>query len=156
MSRKIILTGLILFLSVAVAQSASPGKGHAATGGVVPLEQLRQELHLTPAQEQAWQQISAQADASRARTQDNWIEIVRVYKSELDKPEPDLARVASLVNQTQDQQAKELRDIQQKRLVFYTNLTPEQKSIVKEVLKQRLAGIEERWKEDDDTESALQ
>ncbi len=163
MSRKIIFAGIILFFSVAhsVVQSAvkgvtktdSPGSGRALTSGIVPLEQLRQELHLTPAQEQARQQITAQAEASRERTRDKRMDIMQAYKSELDKPEPNLARVAALVNQTHDQQAKDLRDIQQKRLTFYANLTPEQKSAVKNVLKQRLAGIEERWKEHEDTES---
>ncbi len=147
MNGKVIVTCTVLLLSLVgnTTHAASPAIAHSMMDHFIPLDQLRQQLNLTPEQQQEWQQIADQAGASSQQIHDKWRQIIQIYKKELEKSEPDLARVATLVDEVREQQLQNQRSISQKHLAFYANLTPEQKTTVKNALKQRLDRFEQMW-----------
>ena len=102
-------------------------------------DMIRDALRLTPEQQKAWQAIRAEQEAQRKARRHAWSEVRQVLEAELAKPEPDLARVANVRDAMMERNLKAQKEIEAMRLKLYASLSPEQKAVVRDFLKLRLA-----------------
>jgi Spy/CpxP family protein refolding chaperone len=102
-------------------------------------DMIRDALRLTPEQQKAWQEIRARQEAQRKARRRSWSEVRQVLEAELAKPEPDLARVANVRDALMERNLKARKEIEAMRLKLYASLSPEQKAVVRDFLKLRLA-----------------
>lgn len=105
---------------------------------------IRDALRLTPEQQQAWQAIRAKREALRKARFQTWSQVRHALREELAKPEPDLARVAALRDAQSERNLQARKEIEDMRLKLYATFSPEQKAVVRDFLKARLARGE-RW-----------
>lgn len=100
---------------------------------------IRDALRLTPEQQSAWQAIEAKQQAQREARRQSRAEVRKAFQAELAKPEPDLAHVAALRDQARERNLRAQRELQDMRLKLYATFSPEQKAVVRDFLKLRLA-----------------
>ncbi|MDA8109064.1 MAG: periplasmic heavy metal sensor [Betaproteobacteria bacterium] len=135
---------------LAVLPGAARAAGEPRPGWHEQHERLRDDLirdalRLSPQQQQAWQAIRARQEAQRAARRQTWSEVRQALQAELAKPEPDLARVAALRDRASERNLQARKEIEDMRLKLYATFSPEQKAVVKDFLKARLARAE-HWR----------
>ena len=106
--------------------------GHGGPGDEVMIGQLiahaKDKLSLNTMQQQ-------QFDTAVAHSKAAW-------QAELAKPEPDLAAVAAAMDAAADQARVQRNAIRAEWLSLYATFTPDQKAVVRDLLKQRVARME--------------
>jgi Spy/CpxP family protein refolding chaperone len=106
------------------------------------LEGAKASLNLSPRQQRLWDDAAAQAAAAREMARPSRQQVKDVLTTELAKAEPDLKVVAGLADpvlhayQTDRQQVRDLW------LDLYAGFSPEQKAVVRDLLRERLARVE--------------
>jgi len=120
---------------------AGPGHGDAMIGHLI--ERAKTQLNLNSPQQLAFDAAVANAKATRESARTLHQNTRDAVKAELAKPEPDLAVVAAIADGA-EQQGRALRNqVRNVWLTFYTNsLNKEQKAIVVDMLKKRMAHAE--------------
>jgi Spy/CpxP family protein refolding chaperone len=127
-----------IFYSVALAVFLSTVAIPALAHGGSPLQMLKQiksQLQLNTSQEQQWDAVVAQEKAAHATARASFAQVHAALQTELAKPEPDLAAVATLgdgVRQQNETLRKQTRDAW---LALYANFTPEQKALARDTIK---------------------
>ncbi len=144
-SRKIIATaitaavlGLGVF-SVNASMAEPMGRGGHE---FLPLRDIHDKLHLAADQEKSWQTLEQKTKDLRMSGQNRRNELKSQTKQELDKAEPDLARLAALADRSMDEQTARMRELRGEWLKFYAQLAPEQKLVVRDAIKARMAKAE--------------
>lgn len=122
----------------AAQQAAHHGKYHAR------LERLERALKLAPEQRQAWQAIAAKRRALWRERRQGWRATRQALQAELAKPAPDLARVAAVRDQARAQERHARRELEGLQLRLYASFSPQQKLVLRDFLKARLARAEQR------------
>lgn len=130
--------GLGLFSAVSVAE---PMMRHGERE-FLPMQEIHDKLHLSAEQEKTWQALAQKTKDMRMSGRDQRNEIKSQARQELDKAEPDLARIARLADQNMDEQTARRRQLRDEWLKLYTQLSPEQKLMVRDALKARMAKME--------------
>jgi Spy/CpxP family protein refolding chaperone len=102
-------------------------------------DMIRDALRLTPEQQQAWEAIRVKQQVQRKAGRHAWSEVRQVLQAELAKPEPDLARVANVRDALMARNRQARKEIEDMRLKLYASFSPEQKAVVRDFLKLRLA-----------------
>ena len=83
------------------------------------------------------------ATAARATARTNMQSVHDVLTTELAKPEPDLAAVATASDTARNANAALHAQVRAAWLNLYSTFTPDQKAVVKNALSQRLARMEQ-------------
>jgi len=144
-TRKLIasaITAAVLGLGVfSVNTSMAEPFGHGERE-FFPMRDIHDKLHLAADQEKTWQTLAQKSKDLRISGQDHRNEIKSQIKQELEKSEPDLARLAALTDRAMDEQTAKRRQLRDEWLKLYTQLSPEQKVAVRDAIKDRVAKAE--------------
>ena len=135
---------LTAILAVLLAAMATPVLAQPATP-LHMLEKIKSQLELNTSQEQQWDAVVAQAKAAHAAARANFAQVHAAMQTELAKPEPDFAAVATLsdgVRQQNEALRKQTRDAW---LALYANFTPAQKALARDTIKAGLDSMAARW-----------
>jgi len=151
---------LLLASTVAVASPGGPGGprggpgmgGPAMSGGMVEhvIEGLRDKLSLDTAQRAMFDSAHAQTIAARDRMLASRTDVRSKVQAELAKPEPDLAAVSVFLENAEEQGRSLRQQARDQWLKVYANLRADQKAIVRDELKARMArmdSMQERMKD---------
>lgn len=136
------LIAALLMSGAAYAQGAWHGHGQDAMDGM--FAKLHDQLQLNTEQEQAWQTIQAQSRALRQERKAGFTAIRQAMQQELAKPEPDLARIAQLRDQYREKNMQAEKALEQQKLSLYAGMTSQQKNLVGQALRARMAKMEQR------------
>lgn len=142
-SRLAIVAGAAL-IGLGGAAVAQPMHGHHGGGDVVmSIAGLKSQLNLNTSQQAMWDNAVAAGKAARTSARANMQKVHDALTAELAKPEPDLAAVAAAADSARtanDQLRAQVRDAW---LNLYATFTPDQKTVVKNALSQRLAKMDQ-------------
>ena len=89
-----------------------------------------------------WDNAVAQTKAARDAGRANMQKIKDAMNVELAKAEPDLAAVAAAADDVQASNSALRKQVRNTWLAVYATFTPDQKAIVRDALKQRVARME--------------
>ncbi len=115
---------------------------HHFEAGNFPFQALHEKLHLSREQEKFWQSLRQKDVDFRKSAREQHNEMKVQVKHELDKKEPDLAALAAKSDQLSDARLQERRQLRGQWLKFYAQLAPEQKELVRNAIKTRLAKMD--------------
>ena len=107
------------------------------------LQELKGSLALNTSQQAMWDAAATQTRAAREQGRTLHDQVKAALDAELAKPEPDFAAVA-VVGDSVETQGRALRTgVRDQWLRVYATFTPEQKAVVRDALKARLARFED-------------
>jgi len=128
-------TGLAL-----TAWAQAPGRGmHDPLA--VPLE-IQAKLNLNTSQQQQWDAAVAQSKAAHDAIRANFQQLKAATQAELAKSDPDLAALASLSDQLQQQNIAQRQQARAAWLALYGTFSADQKTTVKDAINARMARMD--------------
>ena len=154
------LVWAVVFLSTATARAAmGPIPGEERFKTMAPQQQsigaqfgatgiaedffltvnLKTELNLNTSQQAMWDNAVAAGKAARDNARSEQQKIRATLDAELAKAEPDLAAVAAASDGARNAGAAAHRQVRDAWLALYGTFTPDQKTVVKNALKDKLA-----------------
>jgi Spy/CpxP family protein refolding chaperone len=133
--------GFISLSSAAAFAQAGP-RGHHAGDASFGIAALKGQLNLNTSQQTMWDSAVAQTKAARGTGRANMQKIHDAMSAELAKAEPDLAAVAATADDVQASNGASRKQVRNMWLAMYATFTPDQKAIVRDALKQRMARME--------------
>ena len=133
-----------LSLSGAALAQPGPHHGHGHGGGdfTMAIAALKGQLNLNTSQQTMWDSAVAQTKAARETGRGNFAKVKTAMTAELAKAEPDLAAVAAAADDVQAQNSALRKQVRGAWLALYATFTPDQKAVVRDSLRQRLAKME--------------
>jgi periplasmic protein CpxP/Spy len=117
---------------------------HAAHGGdalMGTLFRLHTQLGLDSSQQMQWDNAVAQSKDARAQGASLRQNAKATYDAELAKDQPDLAAVAAAADAAQSQGLELHKSVRNAWLGVYANLSPTQKTMVRDALRERAADM---------------
>lgn len=130
-------------LSLSSAALAQPGQHHGHRGDfTMAIAALKGQLNLNTSQQAMWDSAAAQTKAARETGRANFAKVKTAMTAELAKAEPDLAAVATVADDVQAQNSALRKQVRGTWLALYSTFTPDQKAVVRDSLRQRLAKME--------------
>ncbi|HKU86306.1 MAG TPA: periplasmic heavy metal sensor [Casimicrobiaceae bacterium] len=115
-------------------------QGHHGKGDFISaIAGLESELNLNTSQQAMWDNAVAAGKAARDNARSDRQKIRATLDAELAKAEPDLAAVAAASDGARNAGATAHRQVRDAWLALYGTFTPEQKTVVKNALKDKLA-----------------
>jgi phosphoenolpyruvate-protein kinase (PTS system EI component) len=128
-------TGLAL-----TAWAQAPGRGmHDPLA--VPQE-IQAKLNLNTSQQQQWDAAVAQSKAAHDAIRANFQQLKTATQAELAKSDPDLAALASLSDQLQQQNVAQRKQARAAWLALYGTFSADQKTTVKDAINARMARMD--------------
>ena len=135
---------------IALAQPQGP-HGHHHGGGEVALGQLiahaKEKLGLNTMQQGMFDTAVAHSKAAREAGRGLHEKVKSTLQAELAKAEPDLAAVSTLFEGVEEQSRASRRQVREQWLKLYANLRPDQKTLVRDALRERLSHAAEGSRE---------
>jgi len=120
--------------------------GHGGAGDDVMIGQLiahaKDKLSLNTMQQQQFDTAVAHSKTAWQSGRSLHDNVKATLQAELAKPEPDLAAVAAAMDAAADQARVQRTAIRAEWLKLYTTFTPDQKAVVRDLLKQRVTRME--------------
>lgn len=119
---------------------------HGPRGGgdvVMSIVALKSQLNLNTSQQSMWDNAVAAGKAARQAARANLQKVHDTLTAELAKPEPDLAAVAAASDVARNANATLHGQVRDAWLNVYGTFTPDQKTVVKNALLQRMARMEQ-------------
>jgi Spy/CpxP family protein refolding chaperone len=143
-SRVAVVAAAALFGAGGVA-FAQPMHHHGHGGGdvVMSIVRLKSQLNLDTSQQAMWDNAVAAGKAARTSARANMQKVNDELTAELAKPEPDLAAVAAAADSARNANQQLHTQVRDAWLNLYATFTPDQKTVVKKALSQRLAKMEQ-------------
>ena len=132
---------IALASDAALAQPAHPHHGPRGDFATV-IAALKGQLNLNTSQQAMWDNVAAQSKAARQTTRANFGKIKTALDTELATAEPDLAAVAAVSDEVRASNAQLHQQVRGSWLALYATFTPDQKAVVRDALKQRVARME--------------
>ena len=108
------------------------------------LGSLRSQLNLNTSQQQQWDNAAALSSAARSAFRSSMQERRSAVQAELAKTEPDFASLAAASDAATQQLSALHRQARDAWLALYATFTPEQKTIARDAIKDRIAKIQAR------------
>ena len=128
-------TGLAL-----TAWAQAPGRGmHDPLA--VPQE-IQAKLNLNTSQQQQWDAAVAQSKTAHDAISANFQQLKAATQAELAKSDPDLAALASLSDQLQQQNVAQRKQARAAWLALYGTFSADQKTTVKDAINARMARMD--------------
>src|SRR5205085_4856176 len=116
--------------------------GHGMHDPLAVLQRIQSKLNLNTSQQQQWDAAVAQSKSAHDAIRANFQQLKDATKAELAKADPDLAALASLSDQVQQQNIAQRKQARAAWLALYGTFTPEQKTTVRDAINARLARME--------------
>jgi Spy/CpxP family protein refolding chaperone len=135
---------MVFAVTGAVAYAQGPHGHHGRHGANVEqvIAQVKDKLALNSSQQVMWDNAIASTKAARETGRAERERIHAAMKAELAKPEPDLAAMASLVDQAQASGHTARIQVRDQWLNLYATFTPTQKQVVRDELTKRMERME--------------
>ena len=131
-----------LSLSGAALAQPVPHHGHGHGDFTMAIAALKGQLNLNTSQQTMWDSAVAQTKAARETGRGNFAKVKTAMSAELAKAEPDLAAVAAAADDVQAQNTALRKQVRGAWLALYATFTPDQKAVVRDSLRQRVAKME--------------
>lgn len=125
----------------AFSWAAGASRGH----GVDPLgiiASLQAQLKLNTSQQLQFDDALAQTRAARSSMRGGSSQLKAATQSELAKTAPDLASLAALSDQVQQQNSGLRKQARSAWLALYDSMSPDQKLVVRDAISARIAAVE--------------
>jgi Spy/CpxP family protein refolding chaperone len=132
----------LLSLSAAAALAQPGHHGHRGGDASFGIAALKGQLNLNTSQQAMWDNAVAQAKAAHDTGRANMQKMKDAMSAELAKTEPDLAAVAAVADDAQASNSALRKQVRNAWLAVYATFTPDQKAVVRDALKQRVARME--------------
>ena len=147
-SRLAVALAAAAVLATPYAVQAQPHGGHGGPGGPAGfveevLGQLKDKLALDSSQQVQWQAALDQTKAVHTQSRATRESVRATVDAELAKAEPDLAAIATAMDSVQAQGMAARREVRDSWLRLYAGMRAEQKAVVRDAIKTRLARMEE-------------
>ncbi|MEP6657669.1 MAG: periplasmic heavy metal sensor [Betaproteobacteria bacterium] len=143
--RTVATLAAMLTLSVAgtaLAQPMRPGGG-AESLVAHALQEAKGQLNLNTSQQLAWDNAVADTKAAHQAGRTNRARVRDTLTAELAKAEPNLAAVAAVSDEVQQQNRAQHVQIRSEWLNLYATFSPEQKAVVKDQLSKRMSRLQQ-------------
>jgi Spy/CpxP family protein refolding chaperone len=134
-------------LLVAAGAGAQPAMHHHhGRGGpgdfAMAIAAVKGQLNLNTAQQQMWDNAVAASKSARQAARANFASLHDAAAAELANAEPDLASLAARADSTMAQNVAARHQARDAWLALYASFTPDQKAVVANVLRQRMARMD--------------
>ena len=116
-----------------------------ALGGSLPLavlQKIQAKLNLNTSQQQQWDTAVAQSKTAHDAIRANFQQLKTATQAELAKSDPDLAALASLSDQLQQQNIAQRKQARTAWLALYGTFSADQKTTVKDAINARMARMD--------------
>ena len=133
-------------IGISGVAAAQPHHGHGGQGGgdfLMGIAALKGQLNLNTSQQTMWDNAVAAGKAARDSARASHQKVHDTLTAELAKAEPDLAAVAAATDAARDSAAIQHRQVRDAWLNLYATFTPDQKTVVKNALQQKLTRMEQ-------------
>jgi Spy/CpxP family protein refolding chaperone len=133
-------------IGISGVAAAQPHHGHEGSGGgdfLMGIAALKGQLNLNTSQQTMWDNAVAAGKAARDSARASHQKVHDTLTAELAKAEPDLAAVATATDAARDSAATQHRQVRDAWLNLYGTFTPDQKTVVKNALQQKLTRMDQ-------------
>ncbi len=111
---------------------------HAFGDPFAAIAAVKGQLALNDAQQQQWDGAVVQSKAAHQTARGNFAQLKTAAQAELAKPAPDLAALAALADDVQQQNIAARKAARDAWLALYSTFTPAQKTIVRDAIQAKL------------------
>ena len=129
------------FAGVAL-QAWAQAPGHGMHDPMAMLQRIQAKLNLNTSQQQQWDAAVAQSKTVREAMRANFQQLKAATQAELAKADPDLAALASLSDQVQQQNIAQRKQARAAWLALYGTFSAEQKATVRDAINARMARMD--------------
>jgi len=133
-----IVVASLSFLACGVDAAFAHGAQNARAPYIEHIAKIKDRLALDTSQQLLWDQAFAQSLAARETARGGGVRLRDTMRMEIAKTEPDLARIAALADEVQANTQAARRRARDEWLGLYATLAPDQKTIVRDLVKKRL------------------
>jgi protein CpxP len=123
-------------------QAWAQAPGHGMHDPLAVLQRIQAKLNLNTSQQQQFDAAVAQSKAAHQAIRANFQQLKTATQSELAKDDPDLAALATLSDQVQQQNIAQRKQARAAWLALYGTFSAEQKATVKDAINARMARID--------------
>jgi phosphoenolpyruvate-protein kinase (PTS system EI component) len=116
--------------------------GHGMHDPLAVLQRIQAKLNLNTSQQQQWDAAVVQSKAAHQAIHANFQQLKTATQAELAKADPDLAALASLSDQLQQQNIAQRKQARAAWLALYGTFSAEQKTTVKDAINARMARMD--------------
>jgi len=120
-------------------QAWGQAPGHGMADPLAVLQRIQAKLNLNTSQQQQWDAAVAQSKAAHQAMRANFQQLKAATQAELAKPEPDLAALAALSDQVQQQNIAQRQPVRAAWLALYGTFSADQKATVRDAINARMA-----------------
>jgi phosphoenolpyruvate-protein kinase (PTS system EI component) len=129
------------FTGVAL-QAWAQAPGHGMHDPLAMLQRSQAKLNLNTSQQQQWDAAVAQSKTAHGAMRANFQQLKAATQAELAKADPDLAALASLSDQVQQQNIAQRKQARAAWLALYGTFSAEQKATVRDAINARMARMD--------------
>lgn len=147
--KKSLAAGVAAFAAAALLAGpalAQAHEHHGPRGGgdvALVIAALKGQLNLNSSQQVMWDNAIAASKAARDSGRANFARVHDALTAELAKAEPDLAAVSAVADDVQTRNIALRRQVRDTWLALYATFSPDQKAVVRDALKSRMARMEQ-------------
>ena len=116
--------------------------GHGMHDPLAVLQRIQAQLNLNTSQQQQWDAAVAQSKAAHQAIRANFQQLKTATQAELAKTDPDLAALATLSDQLQQQNIAQRQQARAAWLALYGTFSADQKTTVKDAINARMARMD--------------
>jgi protein CpxP len=116
--------------------------GHGMHDPLAVLQRIQAKLNLNTSQQQQWDAALAQSKAAHQAIRANFQQLKTATQAELAKADPDLATLATLSDQLQQQNIAQRQQARAGWLALFATFSTDQKTTVKNAISARIARME--------------
>jgi phosphoenolpyruvate-protein kinase (PTS system EI component) len=116
--------------------------GHGMHDPLAVLQRIQAKLNLNTSQQQQWDAAVAQSKAAHQAMRANFQQLKTATQAELAKTDPDLAALATLSDQLQQQNIAQRQQARAAWLALYGTFSADQKTTVKDAINARMARMD--------------
>jgi len=116
--------------------------GHGMHDPLAVLQRIQAKLNLNTSQQQQWDAAVAQSKAAHQAIRANFQQLKTATQAELAKTDPDLAALATLSDQLQQQNIAQRQQARAAWLALYGTFSADQKTTVKDAISARMARMD--------------
>ncbi len=124
------------------SQAWAQAPGHGMHDPIAVLQRIQAKLNLNTSQQQQWDAAVTQSKTVHDAMRANFQQLKTATQAELAKADPDLAALASLSDQVQQQNIAQRKQARTAWLALYGTFSAEQKATVRDAINARMARMD--------------
>jgi len=142
MKRKLFALVLAAGLAGLALTAWAQAPGHGMHDPLSVLQRIQAKLNLNTSQQQQFDAAVAQSKTAHEAIRANFQQLIAATQAELAKPDPDLAALATLSDQVQQQNIAQRKQARAAWLALYATFTADQKTTVRDAINARMARMD--------------